>query len=78
MAGEGRILAVNAFLLSLATLASTFQSSGFFIITFNATKPPPKELYWDTSRPRVGGYPTFKRLHGKMRPRTGRVTAPQM
>ena len=25
MAGEGRILAVNALLLSLATLASTFQ-----------------------------------------------------
>ena len=42
-AGKPRVLAINALLLSLAALATTFSAVAPYIVDFNNdAKPPPK------------------------------------
>ena len=67
MAGEGRIFTVNALLVSLATVASTRQCCGLLILQ----RLRQKQYIVTRTDPGLAGYPTFKRLHGKMRPRLG-------
>ena len=67
--GEGCILAVNALLLSLASPGSTLQWCGFFFLPLlmHLQRLHQRQYIVTQADPGLVDYPTFKRLHDKMR-----------
>ena len=73
-AGKPRVLAINALLHSLVTLAATRQGNGFLLLTLIIMQSHRQSefcanLMYHESDPGQAGYPTLKRLHGKILPR---------
>ena len=68
MAGEGRILAINALLVSIASLASTFHCCGFLLTLLMRQRRRVCQRQNIVTQTDLGlvGYPTIKRLHDKM------------
>ena len=73
-AGKPRVLAINALLHSLVTLAATRQGNGFLLLTLIIMQSHRQSefcanLMYHESVPGQAGYLTLKRLHGKILPR---------
>ena len=70
-AGKPRVLAINALLHSLVAVAATRQCSGFLLLTLIMMQSHRQNeicanLMYHESDPGQAGYPTLKRLHGKI------------
>ena len=73
-AGKPRVLAINALLHSLVALAATRQCNSFLLLTLIIMQRHRESefcanLMYHESDPGQAGYPTLKRLHGKIWPR---------
>ena len=62
---------VDALLLSLASLASTFQCCDFLVSRLTLQRLLQRQYIVTRANHGLAGYPTFKNSHGKIRPRLG-------
>ena len=70
-AGKPRVLAINELLPSLVVLAATRQCNGFLLLALMIMQSHRQSefcanLMCHESDPGQAGYPTLKRLHGKI------------